>query len=66
MSKRHFIIDTDTASFDTVAILMALMWEGVIVDAITVLSLIGLINSQTSKYVGKSMPNAGKRSYIKH
>ncbi|MBX7237139.1 MAG: nucleoside hydrolase [Caldilineales bacterium] len=35
---RHFIIDTDTASDDAVAILMALQWPDVIVDAITIVS----------------------------
>lgn len=38
MKKRHFIIDTDTASDDAVAILMALQWPDVIVDAITIVS----------------------------
>lgn len=38
MSKRHFIIDSDTASDDAVAILMALMWPDVVVDAITIVS----------------------------
>ena len=33
---RHFIIDTDTASDDAVAIVMALQWPDVEVDAITV------------------------------
>lgn len=36
--KRRFIIDTDTASDDAVAILMALQWPDVQVDAITVVS----------------------------
>lgn len=36
MSQRRFIIDTDTASDDAVAILMALRWPGVQVEAITV------------------------------
>lgn len=35
MTKRRFIIDTDTASDDAVAILMALEWPDVEVDAIT-------------------------------
>lgn len=35
---RHFIIDTDTASDDAVAILMALQWPDVVVDAITIVS----------------------------
>ncbi|HFC12281.1 MAG TPA: nucleoside hydrolase [Anaerolineae bacterium] len=35
---RHMIIDTDTASDDAVAIIMALQWPDVIVDAITVVS----------------------------
>lgn len=38
MTKRRFIIDTDTASDDAVAILMALQWEDVVVDAITIVS----------------------------
>lgn len=38
MEKRHFIIDTDTASDDAVAILMALQWDDVVVDAITIVS----------------------------
>ena len=37
MSKRRFIIDSDTASDDAVAILMALQWPDVEVEAITVL-----------------------------
>lgn len=36
MTTRHFIIDTDTASDDAVAIVMALQWPDVEVDAITV------------------------------
>lgn len=36
MTHRRFIIDTDTASDDAVAILMALQWPGVQVEAITV------------------------------
>ncbi|HQY91308.1 nucleoside hydrolase [Caldilinea sp.] len=35
MTNRHFIIDTDTASDDAVAIIMALHWPDVTVDAIT-------------------------------
>ncbi len=35
---RRFVIDTDTASDDAVAILMALRWPGVHVDAITIVS----------------------------
>jgi len=35
MPSRRFIIDTDTASDDAVAILMALQWPGVQVEAIT-------------------------------
>ena len=38
MPPRRFIIDTDTASDDAVAILMALRWPGVQVEAITVVS----------------------------
>ncbi|HEY51828.1 MAG TPA: nucleoside hydrolase, partial [Caldilineae bacterium] len=33
---RRFIIDSDTASDDAVAILMALQWPDVQVDAITI------------------------------
>jgi purine nucleosidase len=36
MSKRRFIIDTDTASDDAVAIMMALQWPDVQLDAVTV------------------------------
>jgi purine nucleosidase len=36
MSQRRFIIDTDTASDDAVALLMALRWPDVQVEAITV------------------------------
>ena len=36
MSKRRYIIDTDTASDDAVAIVMALKWPDVEVEAITV------------------------------
>ncbi len=36
MPKRRFIIDTDTASDDAVAIMMALQWPDVQVDAVTV------------------------------
>ena len=38
MPPRRFIIDTDTASDDAVAILMALMWPDIRVEAITVVS----------------------------
>jgi purine nucleosidase len=38
MTHRRFIIDTDTASDDAVAILMALQWPDVEVEAITVVS----------------------------
>ncbi len=38
MSKRRFIIDTDTASDDAVAILMALQWPDVEVEAITIVA----------------------------
>ena len=37
-AKRRFLIDTDTASDDAVAILMALQWPDVQVDAITTVS----------------------------
>ena len=35
---RRFLIDTDTASDDAVALIMALRWPDVQVDAITVVS----------------------------
>jgi len=35
---RHFLVDTDTASDDAVALLMALRTEGVKVEAITVVA----------------------------
>ena len=38
MRTRRFIIDTDTASDDAVAILMALNWPDVEVEAITVVA----------------------------
>ena len=38
MSPRRFIIDTDTASDDAVALIMALHWPDVKVDAITVVA----------------------------
>src|SRR5258706_11211884 len=37
-ARRRFLIDTDTASDDAVAILMALQWPDVQVDAITTVS----------------------------
>ena len=38
MYKRKFIIDTDTASDDAVALLMALEWPDVEVEAVTIVS----------------------------
>ncbi len=38
MSKRKFFIDTDTASDDAVAILMALEWDDVEVLGISIVS----------------------------
>ncbi len=38
MTSRRFIIDADTGSDDAVAILMALQWPHVQVDAITIVS----------------------------
>ena len=38
MDKRKFIIDTDTASDDAVALLMALEWPDVEVEAVTIVS----------------------------
>ncbi len=36
--KRHFIIDTDTASDDAVALVMAMRYAGVQIEAITVVA----------------------------
>lgn len=38
MSQRRFIIDTDTASDDAVALIMALQWPDVAVEAITIVA----------------------------
>jgi len=62
MPPRHFIIDTDTASDDAVAIIMALQWPDVEVDAITVVSgnmplAQGSINARyTVEVCGKTTP----------
>lgn len=62
MAPRRFIIDTDTASDDAVAILMALQWPDVQVDAITVVSgnvplAQGSINARyTVEVCGKETP----------
>lgn len=73
MTKRHLIIDTDTASDDAVAILMALMWEDVVVEAITIVSgnmpvEQGSINARyTVELCGKSTPiyDGCKRPLVK-
>ena len=44
MSKRKFFIDTDTASDDAVAILMALEWDDVEVLGISIVSGLYLIH----------------------
>ena len=62
MAQRHFIIDTDTASDDAVALLMAHHWPDVVVDAITVVSgnvplAQGSINARyTVEICGKETP----------
>ena len=62
MSIRRFIIDTDTASDDAVAILMALSWPDVEVEAITVVAgnvplAQGSINARyTVELAGKETP----------
>ena len=67
---RRFIIDTDTASDDAVAILMALQWPDVAVDAITVVAgnvsleqgginaryTVEVCGKETPVYLGSSRP----------
>jgi purine nucleosidase len=67
---RRFLIDTDTASDDAVALLMALRWPGVQVDAITIVAgnvpaemgarnagtVLDLCGAETPIYVGHERP----------
>ena len=77
MEKRKFIIDTDTASDDAVALLMALEWEDVEVEAVTIVSgnmpveqgsinaryTIELCGKSTPVYVGADKPLKKKREH---
>ena len=77
MEKRKFIIDTDTASDDAVALLMALEWEDVEVEVVTIVSgnmpveqgsinaryTIELCNKSTHVYVGADKPLKKKREH---
>ena len=77
MGKRKFIIDTDTASDDAVAILMALEWGDVEVEAVTIVSgnmpveqgsinaryTIELCNKSTPVYIGCDKPLKKKREH---
>ena len=77
MGKRKFIIDTDTASDDAVALLMALEWKDVEVEAVTIVSgnmpveqgsinaryTIELCNKSTPVYVGADKPLKKKREH---
>jgi len=77
MEKRKFIIDTDTASDDAVALLMALEWEDVEVEVVTIVSgnmpveqgsinaryTIELCNKSTPVYVGADKPLKKKREH---
>ncbi|MBB37544.1 MAG: nucleoside hydrolase [Actinobacteria bacterium] len=77
MDKRKFIIDTDTASDDAVALLMALEWPDVEVEAVTIVSgnmpveqgsinaryTIELCNKTTPVYVGCDKPLKKKREH---
>ena len=77
MDKRKFIIDTDTASDDAVALLMALEWEDVEVEAVTIVSgnmpveqgsinaryTIELCGKSTPVYVGADKPLEKKREH---
>jgi|TARA_B100001750_G_C15506496_1_gene600711 purine nucleosidase len=77
MKKRKFIIDTDTASDDAVALLMALEWKDVEVEAVTIVSgnmpveqgsinaryTIELCNKSTPVYVGADKPLKKKREH---
>ena len=77
MGKRKFIIDTDTASDDAVAILMALEWGDVEVEAVTIVSgnmpveqgsinaryTIELCDKSTPVYIGCDKPLKKKREH---
>ena len=77
MEKRKFIIDTDTASDDAVALLMALEWKDVEVEAVTIVSgnmsveqgsinaryTIELCNKSIPVYVGADKPLKKKREH---
>jgi len=77
MEKRKFIIDTDTASDDAVALLMALEWKDVEVEAVTIVSgnmsveqgsinaryTVELCNKSTPVYVGADKPLKKKREH---
>jgi purine nucleosidase len=79
MKKRKFIIDTDTASDDAVAILMALEWPDIQVMAVTIVSgnmpvdqgsinaryTIELCNKNTPVYLGADKPLVKKTAYAK-
>ncbi len=74
---RHFWIDTDTASDDAVAILMALRWPGVQVDGITTVAgnvplemctrnaryTVELCGAETPVYAGMARPLMREPSY---
>ncbi len=74
---RHFWIDTDTASDDAVAILMALRWQGVQVDGISTVSgnvpvemcarnaryTVELCGKETPVYLGTGAPLFRQPSY---
>jgi len=77
MGKRKFIIDTDTASDDAVALLMALEWEDVKVEAVTIVSgnmsveqgsinaryTIELCKKSTPVYIGSDRPLKKKKEH---
>ena len=77
MSKRKFFIDTDTASDDAVALLMALEWEDVDVLGISIVSgnmpieqgsinaryTVELCKKNTPVYIGADKPLKKKREH---
>ena len=77
MTTRKFFIDTDTASDDAVAILMALEWENVDVLGISIVSgnmpveqgsknaryTVELCNKTTPVYIGADKPLVKKREH---
>ena len=79
MSKRKFFIDTDTASDDAVALLMALEWEDVDVLGISIVSgnmpieqgsinaryTVELCKKNTPVYIGADKPIKKKREQSK-